>query len=73
MWALRVREIAGAGLDVFEYEPQISGELMSLSNVIMTPHIASATYETREKMSAIAAQNIIDVFEGKEPMGLVGI
>src|SRR3989344_483419 len=52
IWALREREIAGAGLDVFEYEPQISGELMRLSNVIMTPHIASATYETRGKKSA---------------------
>lgn len=71
VWALREKEIAAAGLDVFEFEPKISKELLKLENVVVTPHIASATYETREEMSRIAAQNIIDVFEGKEPMGLV--
>ena len=71
VWALSENEIAGCGLDVFEHEPQISKELMTKENVILTPHTASATYETREKMSAITAQNIIDVFGGKEPFGLV--
>lgn len=71
IWALREKEIAGAGLDVFEHEPAISRELFALNNVILTPHIASATYETRKKMSEIAARNIIDVFEGREPVGLV--
>jgi len=71
VWALKSGEIAGAGLDVFENEPYISADLLHLENVILTPHIASATIETREKMSQIAAQNIIDVFEGREPMGLV--
>ena len=71
IWALREKEIAGVGLDVFEHEPDVSRELFAFENVILTPHIASATYETREKMSEIAAQNIIDVFEGKEPAGLV--
>ena len=61
----------GVGLDVFEYEPVISRELFAFNNVILTPHIASATHETREKMSEITAQNIIDVFEGKDPVGLV--
>lgn len=71
VWALKQNEIAAAGLDVFEFEPKISKELLNLENVVVTPHIASATFETRESMSKIAAQNIIDVFEGKEPMGLV--
>ncbi len=71
VWALKEKEIAAAGLDVFEFEPKISKDLLKLDNVVVTPHIASATYETREQMSKIAAQNIIDVFEGKEPMGLV--
>ncbi len=71
VWALKEKEIAAAGLDVFEFEPKISKELLKLDNVVVTPHIASATFETREAMSKIAAQNIIDVFEGKEPIGLV--
>lgn len=71
IWALREKEIAAAGLDVYEHEPEVSAELIKMSNVILTPHTASATFETREKMSEICAKNIIDVFEGKEPIGLV--
>ena len=73
VWALKTKEIAFAGIDVFEFEPNISKELLKLENIVLTPHIASATIETREEMSRIAAQNIIDVFEGKEPFGLVKI
>jgi len=73
IWALREKEIGGVALDVFEHEPQIDRELFTFDNVIVTPHIASATIETRQKMSEITAQNIIDVFEGKEPMGLVKV
>lgn len=73
IWALREKEIAGCAIDVFEREPQISHELFTFDNVIVTPHTASATIETREKMSQIAAQNIIDVFEGGEPLGLVRV
>lgn len=64
-------KIAAAGLDVFEHEPSISRELRVLPNVVLTPHVASATLETREAMAKIAAQNIIDVFEGRTPFGLV--
>ena len=71
IWALSENKIAGAGLDVFEHEPEISEALRLLPNVILTPHSASATLETRIAMSKIAAQNIIDVFSGKEPFGLV--
>ena len=71
IWALKNKEIASAGLDVFEHEPDIAHELTILDNVVLTPHIASATVETRLSMAKITAQNIIDVFEGKEPFGLV--
>ncbi len=71
VWALKEKVIASAGLDVFEFEPEISKELLALDNIVVTPHIASATFETRETMSRIAAQNVIDVFEGRTPMGLV--
>lgn len=71
IWALKNKEIASAGLDVFEHEPDIPHELTTLDNVVLTPHIASATVETRLSMAKITAQNIIDVFEGKEPFGIV--
>lgn len=71
VWALKEGEIAAAGLDVFEHEPNVSSELIKMDNVIVTPHIASSTIETREKMSEVAALNIIDVFEGREPVGLI--
>jgi len=65
--ALKSRTIRGAALDVFENEPELSEGLSDLSNVIITPHIASATEETRGKMSEIAAQNIIAFLKGEEP------
>ncbi len=73
IWALNSGEIAGAGLDVFEHEPEISSELLKSKKVIFSPHTASATYETRDEMSRIAAQNIVDVFEGREPLGLIKV
>jgi glyoxylate reductase len=72
--ALKTKRIAGAALDVFECEPAIDCdltdnlELKSFPNVILTPHIASATIEAREAMSMAAAQNIIAVLSGKEPL-----
>lgn len=71
--ALKTGEIAAAGLDVFENEPNISPELIKQENVILTPHIASATIETREAMARITAQNIIDFFDDKTPFGLVKV
>lgn len=64
--ALVNQSIKGAGLDVFEFEPNVNPKLKELKNVILTPHIASASIEAREEMSKISAQNIIDFFEGKE-------
>ncbi len=69
--ALQNKTIAGAGLDVFEFEPRLSAGLPKLSNVILTPHIASASIEARNQMSVIAAQNIIDFFDGKTPKNKV--
>ncbi|MBI2063095.1 MAG: D-glycerate dehydrogenase [Candidatus Yanofskybacteria bacterium] len=63
--------IRGAAIDVFEHEPEITSELKELDNVILTPHIASATKETRDKMSKLAADNIIEALEGRTPPNLV--
>jgi len=72
--ALKTKRIAGAGIDVFECEPAIDCdvtdnlELKSFPNVVLTPHIASATIEAREAMSMVAAENIIAVLEGRKPL-----
>jgi glyoxylate reductase len=64
--ALKNGVICGAALDVFEEEPKMAPGLAELDNVIVTPHIASATEETRGAMSELAAKNIIEVLEGRE-------
>jgi glyoxylate reductase len=69
--ALREGHIGGAGLDVFENEPNINPELVAMENVILTPHIASATFEARERMGELAVVAINDVFEGKMPGNIV--
>ncbi len=69
--ALKNGTIKGAAIDVFEHEPEITPELKELDNVIVTPHIASATKETRDKMSELAADNIIEALEGRTPPNLV--
>ena len=69
--ALSNKIIKGAALDVFEFEPKITPELLKLDNIILTPHIASATEETRSKMSALAATNIIEALEGRTPPNLL--
>ncbi len=68
---LREKRIGGAGLDVFEFEPKTVPGLVELQNVILTPHIASASVEAREEMANIAVQNIIDFLEGKKPQNIV--
>ncbi len=69
--ALLAGKIAGAGLDVFEFEPKIARKLLKMKNVVLTPHIASARQSARDEMARLAAQNIIDVFEDREPKGKV--
>jgi len=60
--ALKQNRIGGAGLDVFEKEPFIPPELLELKNVVLLPHIGSATHETRNAMAIMAAKNAIAVF-----------
>ena len=64
---LKKNKIYGAGLDVYEYEPGITRELMNLPNVVLTPHIGSATYETRKAMAILAAENVSTFFTGRQP------
>ena len=64
-------KIAGAALDVYEFEPELSAGLAKLDNAVLTPHTASATYETREAMSELTARNILNVLKGKTPRNLV--
>lgn len=71
--ALKNKTIKGAALDVFENEPALASGLAELDNVIITPHIASATEETRSKMAEIAADNIIAAMEGQTPPNIVKI
>lgn len=66
--ALRERRIAAAGLDVFEGEPQVHPGLLEVPNVVLTPHIASATVTTRLAMANLAADNLIAFFDGRGPL-----
>jgi glyoxylate reductase len=63
--ALRQRQIAGAGLDVFEFEPAVHEGLLELDNVVLLPHLGSATNETRTAMAVLAADNAVAVLAGK--------
>jgi lactate dehydrogenase-like 2-hydroxyacid dehydrogenase len=69
--ALRARRIAGAGLDVFEREPEVCPLLLELDNVVLAPHIASASVATRQRMSIMAAENVIAALAGQRPPNLV--
>ncbi|BEP15429.1 D-glycerate dehydrogenase [Acidothermaceae bacterium B102] len=62
--ALERRVIAGAALDVFEFEPQVSERLLASDRVVLTPHLGSATTETRTAMAVLAARNVVDVLAG---------
>ncbi|MFX0086764.1 MAG: 2-hydroxyacid dehydrogenase [Candidatus Hodarchaeota archaeon] len=69
--ALKNGKIAGAGLDVFYNEPDISIELRNLSNVVLTPHIGSATTEARNAMAVMVAKNLIAIEQGIQPPNLI--
>jgi len=69
--ALQEKKIAGAGLDVFEMEPKAEPELYEMDNVVLAPHIASASIETRTKMATMAAENVIAGVKGLKPPNCV--
>lgn len=69
--ALKRKWIGGAALDVYEFEPKLARGLKNLNNVVLTPHIASATIEARDAMAEIAAKNIIEALEGRTPPNLI--
>lgn len=66
--ALQDNEIAGAGLDVFENEPRLEQGLTQLFNVVLAPHVGSATIETRAEMADLAIDNVISVLQGEKPL-----
>jgi glyoxylate reductase len=69
--ALQQGVIAAAGLDVFEKEPQVHPTLLKLDNVVVVPHIGSASIDTRRKMSMLAAENAVAALEGRRPPTLL--
>jgi lactate dehydrogenase-like 2-hydroxyacid dehydrogenase len=69
--ALAGQRIAGAGLDVFEEEPIVAPGLLPLRNVVLLPHIGSATHETRTAMARLAVENVLDVLGGRLPRNRV--
>lgn len=70
--ALRAGEIAGAGLDVFEDEPRVHPGLLERDDVVLLPHVGSATFETRAAMADLAADNVLAVLAGRPPLTPVG-
>ena len=67
-WALREGLIAGAALDVYEQEPRVHPDLLGLENVVLAPHLGSATVETRTAMADLAARNVLAVLSGSAPL-----
>jgi glyoxylate reductase len=69
--ALKTHKIFAAGLDVYEKEPAVHPGLLALRNVVLAPHIASASVRTRSEMSAVAARNLVAGIRGGRPANLV--
>ena len=69
--ALKVKRIAGAGLDVYEYEPAIPDEFLAMENVTLLPHLGTAALEVREDMGRMALDNVIAMAEGQTPPNVV--
>jgi glyoxylate reductase len=68
--ALKEHRIAGAALDVYEHEPAVEPELLKFPNVVLTPHLGSAAFDTRERISGIVVDNILAVIAGRRPPNL---
>jgi glyoxylate reductase len=66
--ALETGRLAGAGLDVYEHEPQVPAELLALEQVVLAPHLGSATAKARDGMARLVAENVIAVLEGRPPL-----
>lgn len=69
--ALQEKEISGAGLDVYEREPQVTPELTHFPNVVLTPHVGTGTIETRIKMALKASDNVIKILKGEMPKYII--
>jgi len=69
--ALRAGRIAGAGLDVYEHEPALTPGLTELENVVLLPHLGSATVATRDRMATMAAESLVAILDGRRPENLV--
>jgi glyoxylate reductase len=69
--ALRVGQVAFAGLDVFEGEPRLNPDYLALENVVLLPHLGSATVSTRDAMGFLALDGIAAVLAGRRPQNLV--
>ena len=69
--ALQAKRLAGAGLDVFEFEPKVHPALLAMPNVVLTPHMGTATSETRLAMAMMAADNLLAALTGKNPVNVV--
>ena len=72
-WALREGLIAGAALDVYEHEPRVHADLLGIENVVLAPHLGSATVETRTAMADLAARNVLAVLAGGAPLTPVAL
>lgn len=68
---LKTKKIFGAGFDVYEGEPVVNPELLKLKNVVLLPHLGSGTFETRDNMAELAAQNVINVLNGKSALSAI--
>ena len=69
--ALKEGKIAGAALDVYENEPALTEGMTQLENLMLLPHIGSASHETRDRMADLVADNVLDALKGKTPRCLV--
>jgi glyoxylate reductase len=68
VWALTSHLISGAALDVYEQEPVVHPGLIGLENVVLAPHLGSATTETRTAMAELAVRNVASVLQGRDPI-----
>src|SRR5207249_4026866 len=69
--ALQAGQLRGAGLDVYENEPRVHPALLEMQNVVLLPHLGSATAETRLRMALLAAQNLLTALSGQRPPNLI--